>query len=401
MGVQPRPPQRSLSGSGLAVQRPPHQRTLSQQYLPPSPIRKETFSDLTPEGGGGGDSSQSRYGATPRRGGSRLKLELSNDSMLAQPSVSDSPQTLTPARIMPHEISDLSEMSPRPLGTVQQGGDSDNAPMPMPKRRPRYVLPKPRRDTRPAAPAPATSRRDPRPKPYALDVPAAAPKYPPPIKVEPMGKPNAKGGDGSEGPKVGHADFFPWTGEHPEDHFSETVIRNGFFDKAPMAQTETTSAKSALFPALKHKSGMSALSTIFIGILNQRRHGGQVTAPSTFKPPPRVTLTDTKRELWLKDLANPGITLRRLSRTIPHGIRGKGLLEQCMNKNVPTDRAVWLARCVGANEIRATKRKGVSGTILVGEAAWVREWTLNVERFVETVMLAFGEADWKAKVTYA
>lgn len=105
----------------------------------------------------------------------------------------------------------------------------------------------------------------------------------------------------------------------------------------------------------------------------------------------------------MKDLANPAISLRRLSRTIPHGIRGRTLLDQCLNKSVPTERAVWLAKCVGANEIRAFKRKGAPGGAfaIAGEFKWIRDWTLFVEQFVESVASAFGEPDWKAKLTYA
>ncbi|KAJ3562240.1 hypothetical protein NPX13_g8639 [Xylaria arbuscula] len=201
----------------------------------------------------------------------------------------------------------------------------------------------------------------------------------------------------------GYADFYPWRGGHPEDQFSDSIIRIGYFDKAPAQPAqEAASAKAALFPAMKHKAGLQALSTILTGVLNSRRHIGQISSPSTFKPPPRVTLTDTKREVWLKDLANPTIPLRRLSRTIPHGIRGRVLLDQCLNKNVPTDRAVWLAKCVGANEIRAFKRKGVNNTFVMGgEVKWIRDWTLCVEQFLEAVIGAFTEEDWKAKVTYA
>jgi mediator of RNA polymerase II transcription subunit 12 len=139
-----------------------------------------------------------------------------------------------------------------------------------------------------------------------------------------------------------------------------------------------------------------------MGVLNQRRQRGQVNTPSTFKPPPRVTLTDTKREVWLRDLANPATSLRRLSRTIPHGIRGRALLDQCLNKNVPTERAVWLAKCVGANEIRAFKRKGVNGAIVMGgEIKWCKDWTVFVEQFVDSVVSATSEDGWKAKATYA
>ncbi|KAL9945659.1 RNA polymerase II mediator complex subunit [Verticillium nonalfalfae] len=402
MGVQPRPPQqRTLSSSGLTVQRPPHQRTLSAQYLPPSPVRKEPSNliDLT------GDSNdaavaQNRYGTVPRRGGSRLKLELSNDSTLFQPAT-ESPQNLTPSRLVPkNDASSLADTN-SPASTRAGPLDNDNPPMPMPKRRPRFALPTPSKDPTPAVIA---TKKDGRPKPYSAEVPPDAPRY------APLNRPKAdatKVGYGTsatakESHDMGNADFFSWTGNHPEDRLSDAVIKNGYFDKAPVTQAETTSAKPAIFPALKHKNGLNLLSSIFVGVLNQRKHNGQVVAPSAFKPPPRVTLTDTKREVWMRDLANPAISLRRLSRTIPHGIRGKGLLDHCLNKNVPTERAVWLVRCVGANDLRTVKRKGVNGTVVMGgEAKWLKDWTLYVEQFVESVASAFGEVDWKARVQYA
>ena len=108
-----------------------------------------------------------------------------------------------------------------------------------------------------------------------------------------------------------------------------------------------------------------------------------------------------KREAWLRDLSNPDIPLRRLSRTIPHGIRGKALLDHCLAKNIPIPRAIWLAKCVGANEIRAFKRKGAGGAFAVGgEAKWIKDWTANVEHFVESNISTCGIADWRTRVGY-
>jgi len=169
-----------------------------------------------------------------------------------------------------------------------------------------------------------------------------------------------------------------------------------------MTQNETGSARSAIFPALKHKSGLQTLSSLFTNVLAQRRAHGQINSASTFKPPPRVTVTDTKREMWLKDLANPTISLRRLSRSIPHGIRGKVLLDQSLSKNIPIERAVWLAKCVGANELRSFRRKGASGTFAMGgEAKWIRDFTVCVEQFLESIIGSCGEKDFKARITYA
>lgn len=295
---------------------------------------------------------------------------------------------------------DLGDMSPQTSRC--QTVDGDSTPLPMPPRRARFAVPV-KRSQPPLANAPV--KKDARSKPFVLEAPPEAPRYSTMGKQEPCGRirKDEVGTRRDTNTLPGYADFSPWRGGHPEDQFSDNIIRIGYFDKAPTQPAqEAASAKATLYPAFRHKSGLHTLSTIFTGILNQRRHFGQITSPSTFKPPPRVTLTDTKREAWLKDLANSTIPLRRLSRTIPHGIRGRVLLEQCLNKNVPTDRAVWLAKCVGANEIRAFKRKGVNNTFVMGgEVKWIRDWTLCVEQFVEAIIGAFTELDWKAKVTYA
>lgn len=143
------------------------------------------------------------------------------------------------------------------------------------------------------------------------------------------------------------------------------------------------------------------MSSSIVSVLQKKQACGRITTPSTFKPPPRVALTDKKREAWLRDLANSTIPLRRLSRTIPHGIRGRVLLEQCLIKAIPTSRAIWLAKCVGANELRAFRRKGVNGTFAMGgEAKWIKDWTVYVEQFVDSVAGLCGEEDWRVKMTY-
>ncbi|KAJ0123071.1 transcription mediator subunit Med12 [Diaporthe amygdali] len=421
MGVpQRQPPSRSLSGSSSLSQRPAHQRTLSSQYIPSSPIRNNNNNSTTSNSNISADfaadsssqnsnATQTQYG-TPRRGGSRLRLELSNQGIthsgfIESPTSAgalDPFKSFAPSRpaapSMSGDVSDLGDMSSPQTSRGAPTADNDNNPLPMPRRRTRFVVPDVKKDV--AAPAPAPVKKDIRPKPYTVEVPPAAPRY---LVLNGSGKADSSSRAGaSTAPPTAHADFNPWTGDGPEDHFTQTFIQTGFFDKAPVAQAETSSAKGAIFPSLKHKSGLYALSTVFTGILGSRRHNGQINSASTFKPPPRVTVTDTKREAWLKDLANPTTSLRRLSRTIPHGIRGKGLLEQCLNKNIPTDRAVWLAKCVGANEVRAFKRKGVNGAVVMGgEAKWVRDWTMFVEQFVDGVVSSFEDAEWKAKVNYA
>ncbi|KAF2176168.1 hypothetical protein K469DRAFT_678997 [Zopfia rhizophila CBS 207.26] len=191
------------------------------------------------------------------------------------------------------------------------------------------------------------------------------------------------------------ADLFPWAGNHPEDTLSEALVKGGISNK-PQIMNETNTARVSLWSNLKNKSGLSTLSSLFVAVLEKRQSCGRLTAANTFKPPPRLTLRDSTREAWLHDLANPTVGLRRLSRTIPHGITGKVLLEQCLNKNIPIPRAIWLAKCVGINEMRSHKRKGQAGTI-----TWVRGWTSSVEQFLDSTIAIIGQQDWKPRITYA
>ncbi|KAF1958736.1 hypothetical protein CC80DRAFT_441342 [Byssothecium circinans] len=191
------------------------------------------------------------------------------------------------------------------------------------------------------------------------------------------------------------ADLFPWTGNHPEDVLSEALVKGGISNKSQI-MNETNTARPSLWSNLKNKSGVSTLSTLFVAVLEKRQSCSRLTVPNSFKPPPRLTLRDSTRETWLHDLANPMVGLRRLSRTIPHGITGKVLLDQCLNKNIPISRAVWLAKCVGINEMRTHKRKGQAGTI-----TWVRGWTSSVEQFLEGTITTIGQQDWKPRITYA
>ena len=210
-------------------------------------------------------------------------------------------------------------------------------------------------------------------------------------------------------------DFYPWTGDHPEDVLSEQAIKSGNYDKLSSThpnqqiQRETGSARPFLWPQLKSKAGLQTLSAVFVTAMERRQARRQLNTVVALRPPPRVTLTEQKREAWLRDLANPAKELRKLSKSIPHGIRGKALMGQCLAKNVPTARAVWFAKCVGANEMRAFRRKGTNGSLatvgsgsgaIAGENKWIREWTVQVEQFVEDVIASCGQPDWKKRMNY-
>ncbi|KAL7269261.1 RNA polymerase II mediator complex subunit [Rhizina undulata] len=243
-------------------------------------------------------------------------------------------------------------------------------------------------------------RRDTKPKPYVLEPPAAAQLY----------------------PNLRCSDFFPWRGNHPGDHVTDAQAKNGQYDKlsvgksnVPMSgvgstelaltvyQNEQASARASIGPLFRKNNGLSTLSGLFSTVLEKRERYSRLTAMSSFKPPPRVTLPDQKRESWLRDLANPLVPLRKLSRTIPHGLKGSVLLDQCAAKNIPTPRAVWFARCVGANELRGLKRKGVGSFAVGSEAKWIREWTSQVQHFLDKQISGCGgpAEGWRSRMVYA
>ena len=207
---------------------------------------------------------------------------------------------------------------------------------------------------------------------------------------------------------LGYGDFFPRTGDHPEDQLSEKTVKQGFHDSVAAPANETGSARYLLWPILRHTTGVQALSSSIVTALETKRAFGRIAGPSTFRLPRRVALTDTKREAWLRQLARENIALRRLSKTIPHGIRGRVLLDHCLSKLVPLDRALWLVKCVGANEMRIFRREGGGGGggggggafAMGGEARWVRDWTTFVEQFIEATIRACGEKDWNDRMSY-
>lgn len=197
-------------------------------------------------------------------------------------------------------------------------------------------------------------------------------------------------------------DYFPWTGKHPEDVINEANVKSGYFDRAihPIDR-ECGTARGTLYPAFKIRSGLDSLSALFSLVLETKSKHGALSTSSSFRPPPRVTLTEAKRKSWIADLADENVPLRRLSRTIPQGVRGTALLEQCLVHNVPSNRAMWFVKCVGANEIRTLKRKGANPTVVVGaEHKWLRDWTMNIEQFLEAAVGRCGSQHWLDNLRY-
>lgn len=199
---------------------------------------------------------------------------------------------------------------------------------------------------------------------------------------------------------IDSADFSPWRGTHLEDNIAEQTVKTGFQNK-PLITNESNTARPSLWTQMK-KNGPSTLSSIFVSLLEKRQANGKLSAPSTFKLPPRITMTLARKASFFKELGDASWPLRKLARSIPHGIGGKVLLDQFLEGFVPTPRAVWLIKCIGSHELRLLKRKSAPNTTAMsGEAKWIKDWTGQVEQFLKAVIPSVGEGDWKKRIDYA
>ncbi|OWB70134.1 hypothetical protein B5S30_g5595 [[Candida] boidinii] len=66
------------------------------------------------------------------------------------------------------------------------------------------------------------------------------------------------------------------------------------------------------------KLNLKNLSDVMVRAIVKRREINKIKSKSTYKPPPRVTLTEHKREIWLKNLSDINIPLKQLSRASTH-----------------------------------------------------------------------------------
>ncbi|KAM0718290.1 hypothetical protein Q7P37_006622 [Cladosporium fusiforme] len=368
--TRPPQPQRSYSGTPQqTIHRPNHPSRLSNVRSASGPGQ---FVDLTADG------TDARNVEVWQQNKERVGLGGVIDITGANDDIEDG----RPRKKLKIETDNALVSSPEQFG---EGATAQNTVDDARTKNPGEPLDFPPRNTNKVVRGlPRRAPMDPARKSEGINPPSMATRLPPPKLV---------------------ADFSPWTGLHPEDILNEQVIKTGYFDKPPgPSQNESNSARQSIWPNLSQKNNIAlqTLSHLFTQALDKRQGLAKCTAPSSFKPPPRVTVTDTKREAWLKDLANTNIPLRRQSRTIPHGIRGKLLMEQCLAKSIPLQRAVWLAKCVGANELRSFRRKGVSGSAAAqGETKWIRDWTIQVEQFLESIADACGQENWRMKIDYA
>ncbi|KAF6010290.1 hypothetical protein HII12_002997 [Brettanomyces bruxellensis] len=153
------------------------------------------------------------------------------------------------------------------------------------------------------------------------------------------------------------------------------------------------------------KRKLNLMGDVMMKALIERHKMNRIRGKSTYRPPPRVTLTEHKREMWMRKLADGSIPLKKLSKAVPHGLRNKMLLLQCLKHNIPISRAIWLIKCISSNEQRQLKRRASnSGSVSLLVGQWTVEWTEQVCMFLEHIYKSCSDGQnkekWKLSMDY-
>ncbi|RCI02228.1 RNA polymerase II mediator complex subunit, partial [Rhizopus stolonifer] len=175
-------------------------------------------------------------------------------------------------------------------------------------------------------------------------------------------------------PSLGFPGMFPQRPGQDEDVLTESNVRHGFIDR-PVVSNEHTCAHDIVYGKLQDDQRLlGELGSFMVDVLQRQSRAGMMTGPSSFKPPVRTALSDTKREQWMQELAGGVVPLRKLARNVPHGFKGEKLLEALASKQVPFLRATWYIKTVGLSEM--SQRSASNATASLGSQPI--QWTAIV-----------------------
>ncbi|GEQ70374.1 hypothetical protein JCM33374_g4051 [Metschnikowia sp. JCM 33374] len=205
-------------------------------------------------------------------------------------------------------------------------------------------------------------------------------------------------------PHKTYPDYNPWAESDRTNPklITTECLNNGYFEP-PSVANEYFSARNLIQETLlsSESGGKSLLQELSLNLTRAYKVRNEVinkitSASHTFRLPPRVTLTASKRDAWLRDLANAEVPLSCVSSKIPHGIRNKVLIDHMCTLKVPVSRALWFVKCVLCSEQMLLRKKFHSRQSSVGlsavapafpsldfiEGRWLQEWTSQVADYV-------------------
>lgn len=190
---------------------------------------------------------------------------------------------------------------------------------------------------------------------------------------------------------------WPWHSDGQP--LSREAMQQGYRVQFQVPDEKASLGSSTVDNKVQIRENQMNLMSHFLALAMRVRETTQrIRPPSTFRAPPRVTLSEERRDAWLTDLSDINVVQRKLSRTIPNGISGRLLLDQMLLRRVPISRATWFFRSVGANELRSLRRNGSES-----EHGWLVERTDEITAWISAELpsvIGFS-TDWDRKTKYA
>ncbi|KAI5959339.1 SRB8 [Candida theae] len=197
-----------------------------------------------------------------------------------------------------------------------------------------------------------------------------------------------------------YPDFIPWK-DHTQiskekqvsnqrESDEQTYLSKGYFE-APHVSNEYYSGRNLASAALfsSNENCLNVVNEISRYLTNAYKSRNENInkirySAGNFKIPQKITLTASKRENWLNELSNSDVPLKKIGERIPHGIRGKVLIDALCARFTPMNRALWFTKCVLFSEILALRRKyqskmpPESTSSEKFELHWLQDWTQQV-----------------------
>ncbi|KAF9427721.1 RNA polymerase II mediator complex subunit [Podila epigama] len=182
---------------------------------------------------------------------------------------------------------------------------------------------------------------------------------------------------------LGYPGVFPQKANQDEDQMTPHNVKTGYMDKG-IIQNETVSAQGILSDGLQDPKKLQELGAFMVEVFKKRqeasRISGHVYKRQYFSPPSRATLNDQKKEQWLTDLSGT-TSLRKLSKSVPHGFKSEKLLEVLAQRQVPMLRATWYIKIVALSEMQSQRSRPST------QHKYSTDWTITVNSFLKKQLL--------------
>ncbi|KAJ3369450.1 RNA polymerase II mediator complex subunit [Kappamyces sp. JEL0680] len=164
---------------------------------------------------------------------------------------------------------------------------------------------------------------------------------------------------------------------------TESHVRSGYCVVSQI-RNETPSAFDVIQESL-HAS-LGSLSGIGREII-AGQDSKVISGKSSFQIPERIYMKDTNKDAWIEDLANSSKPLAEIAmQKVPLiGTKDAKVLELCIDKQIPYQRAIWFIKCVGYSEMKATPT-------IEQNTAFSKDWTKTILNYFSQQLAQLNSA---------